>query len=88
MPDAGPDGAQRLLTKSVKVRIPGTVSPAGQFPLTVSVEIVNSALAPPTTCHAFTFTVPRSTAESRLNVAVTPVPHMMTSRPNSRLSIP
>lgn len=47
MPDAGPDGAQRLLTKSVKVRIPGTVSPAGQFPLTVSVEIVNSALAPP-----------------------------------------
>jgi len=59
VPDAGPDGAQRLLTKSVKVRIPGTVSPAGQFPLTVSVEIVNSALAPPTTCHAFTFTVPR-----------------------------
>jgi len=58
VPDAGPDGAQRLLTKSVKVRIPGTVSQAGQFPLTVSVEIVNSALAPPTTCHAFTFTVP------------------------------
>ncbi|WWC59598.1 uncharacterized protein I303_102156 [Kwoniella dejecticola CBS 10117] len=63
VPDAGPDGAQRLVSKTIKFAHPRDV------------EVVNSTLSPPTTCHAFTFTIPRhdtlaAIARTRLDSAV------------------
>lgn len=56
----GPGGAQKLVAKTLKFAHPRD----GEFPLIILyadaiVEIVNSVLAPPTNCHAFTFTIPR-----------------------------
>ncbi|ODN79529.1 hypothetical protein L202_03489 [Cryptococcus amylolentus CBS 6039] len=61
--DAGPGGAQRLVSKAIKSAHPRDV------------EVVNSALAPPTTCHAFSFSIPRqdtlaAVARERLGSAV------------------
>ncbi|ODO08610.1 hypothetical protein L198_00341 [Cryptococcus wingfieldii CBS 7118] len=61
--DAGPGGAQRLVSKAIKFAHPRDV------------EVVNSALAPPTTCHAFSFSIPRqdtlaAVARERLGSAV------------------
>ncbi|OXG28035.1 hypothetical protein C359_05466 [Cryptococcus neoformans Bt120] len=58
--DAGQGGAQKLVAKTLKFAHPRD----GESPLIISfadviVEIVNSVLAPPTTCHGFTFTIPR-----------------------------
>nr|XP_031858204.1 uncharacterized protein CI109_006347 [Kwoniella shandongensis]KAA5525276.1 hypothetical protein CI109_006347 [Kwoniella shandongensis] len=61
--DAGPDGAQKLVAKTLKFAHPRDV------------EVVNSTLSPPTTCHAFTFTIPRhdtlaADGRSRLDSAI------------------
>ncbi|WVQ98203.1 hypothetical protein IAU59_005325 [Kwoniella sp. CBS 9459] len=68
VPDAGPDGAQRLVSKAIKFAHPRDV------------EVVNSTLSPPTTCHAFTFTIPRhdtlaAIARTRLDSAVSGMPN-------------
>nr|ODN89542.1 hypothetical protein L203_02254 [Cryptococcus depauperatus CBS 7841] len=47
VPDAGPGGAQKLVSKALKFAHPRDI------------EVVNSILAPPTTCHSFAFTIPR-----------------------------
>ncbi|WWD00736.1 hypothetical protein V866_007671 [Kwoniella sp. B9012] len=70
VPDAGPDGAQRLVSKSIKFAHPRDV------------EVVNSTLSPPTTCHAFTFTIPRhdtlaAIARTRLDSAVSGAPNTL-----------
>ncbi|WWC68082.1 uncharacterized protein I206_102001 [Kwoniella pini CBS 10737] len=63
VPDAGPDGPQRLVSKTMKFAHPRDV------------EVINSTLSPPTTCHAFKFTIPRhdtlaAIARTRLDSAV------------------
>ncbi|WVW78297.1 hypothetical protein I302_100251 [Kwoniella bestiolae CBS 10118] len=68
VPDAGPDGPQRLVSKTIKFAHPRDV------------EVVNSTLSPPTTCHAFTFTIPRhdtlaAIARTRLDSAVSGAPN-------------
>lgn len=50
MPGAGPDGASRLVARTMKFAHPRDV------------EVINSTLAPPTTCHTFTFNVSKSSA--------------------------
>ncbi|KLT44188.1 hypothetical protein CC85DRAFT_257235, partial [Cutaneotrichosporon oleaginosum] len=47
VPGAGPEGASRLVARTMKFAHPRDV------------EVVNSALAPPTTCHTFSFSVTR-----------------------------
>ncbi|TXT13185.1 hypothetical protein VHUM_01586 [Vanrija humicola] len=47
VPGAGPEGASRLVARTMKYAHPKDV------------EVVNSTLAPPTTCHTFTFSVSR-----------------------------
>ncbi|BEI89114.1 uncharacterized protein CcaverHIS019_0204760 [Cutaneotrichosporon cavernicola] len=47
VPGAGPEGASRLVARTMKFAHPRDV------------EVVNSALAPPTTCHTFSFNVSR-----------------------------
>lgn len=47
VPGAGPEGASRLVARTMKFAHPRDV------------EVVNSALAPPTTCHTFAFSVSR-----------------------------
>ncbi|WVR04747.1 hypothetical protein IAU60_001758 [Kwoniella sp. DSM 27419] len=61
--DAGPTGAQALVSKAMKFAHPRDV------------EVINSTLAPPTTCHAFTFAIPchdtlSAIARTRLNSQV------------------
>ncbi|WRT64656.1 uncharacterized protein IL334_001590 [Kwoniella shivajii] len=68
VPDTGPDGAQKLVSKALKFAHPRDV------------EVVNSTLSPPTTCHAFTFNVPRhdtlaAIARTRLDSAVSGAPN-------------
>ncbi|WWC86768.1 uncharacterized protein L201_001647 [Kwoniella dendrophila CBS 6074] len=68
VPDAGPDGPQRLVSKTIKFAHPR------------GIEVVNSTLSPPTTCHAFTFTIPRhdtlaAIARTRLNSAMSGNPN-------------
>ncbi|ORY21289.1 AEX-3 domain-domain-containing protein [Naematelia encephala] len=79
VPDAGPDGAMKLVTKTMKYAHPRDV------------EIVNSTLAPPTTCHAFTFTIPRhdtlaAVARSRLDSATASLPAVESYRYDSMVS--
>ncbi|GMK57249.1 hypothetical protein CspeluHIS016_0400830 [Cutaneotrichosporon spelunceum] len=47
VPGAGPEGASRLVARTMKFAHPRDV------------EVVNSALAPPTACHTFSFSVSR-----------------------------
>lgn len=47
VPGAGPEGASRLVARTMKYAHPKDL------------EVVNSTLAPPTTCHTFTFNVSR-----------------------------
>ncbi|WVF69649.1 hypothetical protein IAT40_004428 [Kwoniella sp. CBS 6097] len=77
VPDAGPDGAQRLVSKAIKFAHPRDV------------EVVNSTLSPPTTCHAFTFTIPRhdtlaAIARTRLDSAVSDMPNTYSMIQNVR----
>ncbi|WVQ79913.1 hypothetical protein IAT38_002014 [Cryptococcus sp. DSM 104549] len=76
VPDAGPLGPQRLVAKTLK------------FAHARDVEVVNSTLAPPTTCHAFTFTTPRhdtlaAVARTRLASAASDLPGSSPLAPGS-----
>lgn len=52
VPGTGPEGASRLVARAMKFAHPKDV------------EVINSTLAPPTTCHTFTFNVSRQSAFS------------------------
>ena len=58
VPDAGPDGPAKLINKTIKYAHPRDGESSIQ-PNLHAVEVVNSTLAPPATCHSFSFTIPK-----------------------------
>jgi hypothetical protein len=65
VPDAGPEGAFKIMSKTLKYAHPRDGESRAPRSLRkccvngVKVEVINSSLHPPATSHCFTFTIPR-----------------------------